>query len=157
MRLAYRLRRDYMQKRMPQTSISLLYALREAADACDERMTPICAMAGLTLAQFNLLYLVVEEKRTRLGELAENSRCVKSNVTYLVRSMEADGLLEVSADPDDRRVRHVRATPKGTKALRAALRSAAQLEKALRTGLGEKAIDDAAERLMAIAHRLDSL
>lgn len=138
-------------------SVPLLYAIREAADALDERVTPLCEAAGLTLAQFNLLFLVVEEGRTRLGELAENSRCVKSNVTYLVKAMEADGLLEIHADPADRRVRHVRATAKGNKAFRAALRASAQLEGELRAALGEKASRDMSERLLAVARHLDGL
>lgn len=142
---------------MAPSSVSLLYALREAADAYDERMTTICTTAGLTLAQFNLLYLVVEEGPMRLGKVAENRRCVKSNISYLVRTMEKDGLLEISADTDDRRVRHVHATQKGNKAFRMALRAAAQLEKDVRAVLGEKVTDDMTERLMGMAHAVDGL
>lgn len=146
-----------MQEAMVKTSVPLFYAIREAADAVDERMTPICAAAGLTLAQFNLLFLIVEEGRTRLGELAENSRCVKSNVTYLVKTMETDGLLDIIADPADRRVRHVRATAKGSKAFRSVLRAAAQVEKDVRAALGEKVTREVAERLMGMAHTIDAL
>jgi DNA-binding MarR family transcriptional regulator len=142
---------------MAPISVPLLYALREAADAMDDRMAPICTAAGLTLAQFNLLFLVMEEGRTRLGELAENSRCVKSNVSYLAKTMENDGLLEIIADPDDRRVRHVRATSKGNKALRAALRAASQLEHDVKASFGEKATKDMADRLMGVARLFDRI
>ncbi|HET9954353.1 MAG TPA: MarR family transcriptional regulator [Polyangiaceae bacterium] len=137
------------------TNVSLLYALREAADAYDDRMTPVCEAAGLTLAQFNLLYLVVEEGPMSLGELAKNRRCVKSNVSYLVRSMEKDDLLALVADTGDRRVRHVRASPKGLKAFRTALRGAVQLQKEVSASLGEKATASLAERLMSVAHLFD--
>lgn len=140
---------------MAPPAVSLLYALREAADAYDERMTAVCTAAGLTLAQFNLLFYVVEEGPMRLGELAKNCRCVKSNVSYLVRAMEKDALLEIAADDDDRRVRHVRATPAGQKAFRLALRAAAQLEKDVRAAFGEKVTDDLIRRLMGAAHVFD--
>jgi DNA-binding MarR family transcriptional regulator len=142
---------------MAPPSVSLLYALREAADAYDERMTASCATAGLTLSQFALLYLVVEEGPMRLGKVAENRRCVKSNISYLVRTMEKEGLLEILADTDDRRVRHVHASPKGNKAFRMALRAADQLEKDVRAALGEKVTNDVIQRMMGIAKAIDAL
>lgn len=142
---------------MAPPSVSLLYALREAADAYDERMTRSCAAAGLTLSQFALLYLVVEEGAMRLGKVAENRRCVKSNISYLVRTMEKDGLLEIKTDADDRRVRHVHASQKGNKAFRMALRAADQLEKDVRSALGEKVTDNVIQRLLGVAHVIDAL
>jgi len=40
-----------------------------------------------------------------LGQLAERLACVKSNVTQLVDRLEADGLVNRTADPNDRRSR----------------------------------------------------
>ncbi len=140
---------------MAHRSVTLLYSLREAADAYDERMIRICGAVGLSHAQFNLLFLVVEEGPTRLSELAKNRRCVRSNVSYLVKHMEKDGLLNFVADASDRRVRYVHASHKGQKAFRRVMRSAAQLEMGVRAAIGVKSTDDLAERLMRLARAFD--
>jgi DNA-binding MarR family transcriptional regulator len=140
---------------MAHKSVTLLYSLREAADAYDERMIRICGAAGLSHAQFNLLFLVVVEGPTRLSELAKNRRCVRSNVSYLVKHMEKGGLLKLVADRKDRRVRYVHASQKGQKAFRRVLSDAAQLELDVRAAIGAKSTDDLAERLMRVAQALD--
>lgn len=135
--------------------VSVLYALHEAVDAFDEQITPLCAAVDLTVAQFSLLYLVVEEGPMRLGELAHHRRCVKSNVSYLVRAMEKNDLLELRADPDDRRVRHVHASAKGLAAFRKVRRGEARIERKLRQALGDEVADELIDRCMAVAGILD--
>lgn len=134
----------------------LLYAIQEAADAYEEKMVPLCERAGLTFAQFNLLYLVLEGSPKRLGDLAKNARCVKSNVTYLVQAMERAGLLVLEPDPGDRRARVVTATNRGKAACRSVLRSAAKLQQEVAARLGNKAAEQLATDLMAVAAVFDA-
>ena len=135
----------------------LLYAIQEAADAYEEKIVPLCERAGLTFAQFNLLYLVLEGSPKRLGALAKYGRCVKSNVTYLVQSMERAGLLVLEPDPDDRRARVVTATPQGKAAFRRVLRGGARLQQEATAKLGQKAAERLAAELMAVARVFDGL
>ncbi len=136
--------------------VPVLYAVREIADALDERLTPLVADAGLTLPQFNVLYLVVEEGPMRLGQLAQHRRCVKSNVSHLVRTMEAQGLLSLIEDPDDRRARVVQASDEGLACYRTVRRQAAYLERQLRQALGDDGRDELVRLCLAAAHALDN-
>ncbi len=117
-------------------SDSIIYALQEAADALEERMGPIVADAGLTLPQFNLLYHVIESGPARVSDLARYRRCVKSNVSNLVRTMEARNLVEILAAPGDGRARLVAATAAGRKRFLKARRAAARMDKKLHRALG---------------------
>jgi DNA-binding MarR family transcriptional regulator len=80
---------------------------------------------GLTAAQFDILMLLAYQgeggvlDQTRLGRMLVVNR---SNVTGLVDRMEAARLVERLPDPSDRRVRRVRVTAAGRRALGAAER-----------------------------------
>lgn len=59
---------------------------------------------GLSGAKLKVLTLLVQSGRPMaLRELADGSRCVRSNVTQLVDRLEADGLVKRTTDPEDRR------------------------------------------------------
>ncbi|ACY13994.1 MarR family winged helix-turn-helix transcriptional regulator [Haliangium ochraceum] len=118
-------------------SVELLHAISELSDALGEKMSDVVAAGKLTASQFNLLYDLEHEGPMRLGELARFRRCVKSNVSNLVRGMERDGLVELKASPEDRRARVVSPSALGRRRLRAALRVGNQLERGLRDSLGE--------------------
>ena len=138
------------------SSIALLYALQEAADALEERMAPIVSDADLTLPQFNLLYYVVEEGPMRLGQLARYRRCVKSNVSNLVRAMVAQKLVQVRSAPDDGRARIVHASAEGRARFLKARRAAARLNRKLLQALGERDSASATRLSLAAARALDS-
>ncbi len=121
------------------SSISVLYAVQELMDAVDERLPEVLAAADLSKAQFNLMVHVVEDGPLRLSDLARYRRCVRSNVTYLARTMETEGLLSLTEDPEDRRARIVRATKKGLARYRLALEGATRIEKKLHRILGSDA------------------
>ncbi len=120
-------------------STSVIYAVQELVDAVDDRLSPGLAEAGLSKAQFNVFYHVVEDGPLRLSDLARYRRCVRSNVTYLVRKMETEGLLSLTEDPHDRRVRIVHATQEGLARYRVARDAAAEIERKLRRTLGSDA------------------
>lgn len=59
---------------------------------------------GLSGSKLKVLTLLAQAGRPMaLRELADGSRCVRSNVTQLVDRLEADGLVKRTSDPDDRR------------------------------------------------------
>lgn len=118
-------------------------------------MAPIVSDAALTLPQFSLLYYVVEEGPMRLGELARYRRCVKSNVSNLVRTMVEQGLVEVRPAPDDRRARLVHPSAEGRSRFLKARRAAARLNRQLRQALGERNAASATRLALAAARALD--
>jgi DNA-binding MarR family transcriptional regulator len=68
---------------------------------------------GLTRARLSVLALLVLGGPRRLGELAAAERVRPPTMTRLVHAMEADGWVERSPDPADRRSIIIRATPAG--------------------------------------------
>jgi DNA-binding MarR family transcriptional regulator len=69
---------------------------------------------GMSGSKLKVLTLLVDAGRPMaLRELAEGSRCVRSNVTQLVDRLEADGLVKRVPDPDDRRSILATLTPEG--------------------------------------------
>jgi DNA-binding MarR family transcriptional regulator len=94
-------------------SLPFLYAAEELADALTERLAPALAAAELTAAHFSVLYMLIEDGPMRLSDLARHQRCVKSNVSYLTRAMQREGLVELSASDDDGRSRLIAASKLG--------------------------------------------
>ena len=91
-------------------SLPFIYAAEELSDALSERLAPLLTAAGLTATQFSVLYMLIEDGPMRLSALAEHQRCVKSNVSYITRQMQREGLVEVSSSEDDQRARVIAAT-----------------------------------------------
>jgi DNA-binding MarR family transcriptional regulator len=79
------------------------------------------AAAGVAISQpgFDLLGRVDDEGALTLGALGRLTHMDPSAVGRQVRQLEEQGLLVRSADPEDRRVTRVRATPRGHAARRA--------------------------------------
>src|SRR5688572_11303420 len=94
-------------------SLPFMYAAEELADALSERLEPVLAAAELTATQFNVLYTLIEDGPMRLSALAEHQRCVKSNVSYITRQMQREGLVELSSSEDDLRARVISASKLG--------------------------------------------
>ncbi|WP_428263854.1 MarR family winged helix-turn-helix transcriptional regulator [Haliangium sp.] len=138
-------------------AVELFYAISELSDALSEKMKAVADQSELTTAQFNLLYIIEEEGPMRLSELARNRRCVKSNVSNLVRGMESTGLVRLTPEPHDRRVRIVHPTTLGRRRFRAALRDSSRLERALRESLGEASAAELTKLSLAAAAFLDEL
>ena len=70
------------------------------------------------LAALGVLGRVIRRGPLRMSELAAVGRMHPAALTRQVQLLEAEGMIERSADPDDRRVSVVRATPKGRAAYR---------------------------------------
>lgn len=138
-------------------ALPFVYAVEELADALTERIAPILANTGLTAAQFKVLYAVIEEGPMRLSALAEHQRCVKSNISYLTRAMQTDGLVELSMSEEDQRARVIRATDVGRQRYGVAKKAAQKLEKALRRALDGEVTERLTSACLEAAAALDAL
>ena len=73
----------------------------------------VWAELDLTPAQARLLERLDPDRPVPMTELANALCCDASNVTGLVDKLEARGLIERTAHPDDRRVKMIAVTPAG--------------------------------------------
>ncbi|MCU1384100.1 MAG: yusO 1 [Acidobacteria bacterium] len=83
-----------------------LFAVLHASSVLESRVEQRLSDVGLSLAKLAALHRLTEAGESLpLGQLAERLSCVKSNVTQLVDRLEADGLVQRTGDPNDRRSR----------------------------------------------------
>lgn len=78
------------------------------------------ARDGLTLAEFAILEALLHKGRLRAGELQQKVLVTSGGTTYLVDRLVTRGLVRRVDCPDDRRIRYVELTPKGTALVQAA-------------------------------------
>jgi DNA-binding MarR family transcriptional regulator len=91
---------------MAETGRTGLFAVLHASSVLEGRVETRLAEVGLSLAKLAALRRLTEAGESLpLGQLAERLACVKSNVTQLVDRLEADGLVNRTSDPNDRRSR----------------------------------------------------
>lgn len=109
------------------------------------------AAAGLSMAKVSVLDILVRaDDPMPLSDLAEHSRCVRSNITQLVDRLEKDGLVRRIFDASDRRVRRAELTPAGRQAHAAGMRILETQERELTDALSaadRAALARAMERL----------
>lgn len=98
------------------TKNDLLESLAVLAGAQWRDFAAAAAHQGLTSMQAKLLGQLVRPLPMR--ELAALLGCDASNVTGIVDRLEAQGLARREADPRDRRVKRVIATPEGKETIR---------------------------------------
>jgi DNA-binding MarR family transcriptional regulator len=105
-----------MNKQAQATDLGgLLHAAAAAQDEVETKLGEI----GLSLAKLAALKVLSDAGESLpLTQLADRLSCVKSNITQLVDRLEADGLVERQADPNDRRTRLATLTATGRKACR---------------------------------------
>lgn len=68
---------------------------------------------GLTVPQFGALECLGHLGPMTIGELCRKQLVSGGNMTVVIDNLEKDGLVERTRTKDDRRVVHVRLTPKG--------------------------------------------
>ena len=67
----------------------------------------------LSLAQHEILVTIRRHSGLTQRELSDRLLVVKSNATALLKKLEARGLVQRSADPEDSRIKRLRLTPAG--------------------------------------------
>jgi DNA-binding MarR family transcriptional regulator len=91
-----------------------MFSLLRAAEAVEGRLEDALGGVGLSMPKFSVLtQLAAAREPMALCDLASRLSCVRSNVTQLMDRLEADGLVERVADPNDRRSVRAALTPVG--------------------------------------------
>jgi DNA-binding MarR family transcriptional regulator len=124
------------------TGCALTLLLLDAARAVEGRAERALAEVGLSLAKLGALrHLTLAAEPLTLTQLAERHCCGKSNVTQLIDRLEADGFVERTVDPDDRRNVRAALTREGRAAYERASELLAEHEHELdeRLGTGPRA------------------
>ena len=84
--------------------------ISQLANAEFNRLIP----KGMTVAQFTVLNHLLRKRTTEtVGELASAIQVAQPTMSSTVRKLEDKGLVQLLADPDDRRIRRVQVTPAG--------------------------------------------
>jgi DNA-binding MarR family transcriptional regulator len=92
----------------------LVFSLMHAAHTVEARLEAALEAVGLSIAKHGVLQLLADAgEPLTLSELAEQSSCVRSNITQLVDRLEAEGLVQRVDDHDDRRIIRARLTRAG--------------------------------------------
>ena len=99
--------------------------------------------SGLSLAQFGLMAQIAAARDDTLSDLAQRTRLDQSTLSRTLRTLEADGLVEIAIAEADQRKRMVWLTEKGARRLEAALATWRTAQDAL----GERLSVDLARRL----------
>jgi DNA-binding MarR family transcriptional regulator len=94
--------------------------VQRAARALARRFDEVFGPLDLTNGQFSLLMSVNRSEPPTIGQLASFLAMDRTTLTALVKPLERKGLLEVLADPGDRRKRRLRLTADGHSLLKRA-------------------------------------
>ena len=117
---------------------ALTLLLLDAARAVEARVEHALADEGLSLAKLGALrHLALAEAPLTLTQLAERHCCGRSNVTSLIDRLEADGYVERTVDPVDRRNVRAALTQAGRAAYERANVILAEHERAIDERLGQ--------------------
>lgn len=92
-------------------------AARALARRFDEALRPV----GLTNGQFSLLMSLNRPRAPAMGPVASLLAMDRTTLTAALKPLERRGLVEISADPADRRGRLLKLTPAGQEVLAAAV------------------------------------
>lgn len=90
---------------------------RALARRFDEVLRPL----GLTNGQFSLLMSLNRPQPANMGQVASVLAMDRTTLTACLKPLERRGLVNVSADPGDKRTRRLTLTPEGRKLLVKAL------------------------------------
>jgi DNA-binding MarR family transcriptional regulator len=103
------------------------------------------------------VFSTIEERGSRLTELAERSGLTKQSVGEAVADLERLGYVERVPDPYDRRAKTIKLTPHGAEALAAAREIFADVERRLAEEIGEERFAEfreTVERLYALTREV---
>ena len=98
-----------------QPAFAAAETLHRAAIHLLRRVRQEDAATGLTPPRASALSVLVFGGTMTLGELARAEQVRPPTITRLVQDMEREGLVTIEADPGDRRIKRVAATPHGRK------------------------------------------
>jgi len=95
-------------------SRSTIQDVEAAGHWVDAELDTALRLHGLSIAKLSVLrHLAQAKEPLAMGQLAEILACVRSNITQLVDRLEAEGMVQRSPDPHDRRSLWVTITKAG--------------------------------------------
>jgi DNA-binding MarR family transcriptional regulator len=97
------------------------------------------------------VFMTVDPAGSTVTELAERSRMTKQAMGELVRHLAGHGYLEVTEDPDDRRVRRVRLTDRGWQVVDAGIAVIDDFDRWLEESIGGSRVTQLRRTLTRIA------
>src|SRR3989475_6030751 len=109
-------------------------------------MTIACGRAGLRVTQFSILAAVARQGEASLKQLEDELAIDQTTLTRSLTLLERDGVLERASHPDGR-IKAMRLTSKGRRALAVARPLWAQAQGKVLRELGTKAWADAQRQL----------
>lgn len=92
-------------------------ALRKATRRVSQLYDAVLAPTGLRSTQRSILLNIARLESPTMGELAASLVLDRSALGHNLKPLERDGLIALVVDPDDRRNRLARLTPKGKQKL----------------------------------------
>jgi len=125
--------------------------LRMVTRAVTQLYDDVLRPSGLRVTQFSILATIARMREANLRELEDALAIDQTTLTRSVAILERDGVIERASDPD-RRIKAMRLTAKGRRALEVARPLWAQAQDKVLRKWGTKAWADARRRL---THLLD--
>src|SRR6266403_2569847 len=125
--------------------------LRMASRAVTQLYDDVLRPSGLRVTQFSILAMIARLGEANLKQLEDELAIDQTTLTRSLVLLERDGVLERASHPD-RRVKAMRLTSKGRRALEAARPLWAQAQGKVLRELGTKAWADAQRRLTRLHH-----
>lgn len=133
---------------------SVGFTLSSLGYAVSRRFHQTLAPLGLEPREFALLRAVAPAEGASQQALAERLQIPPSRMVAFVDALEARGLLERRANPDDRRARALYLTDEGRELLTAAFTLASELEAKLCAGLSASERERLLDALRRVGARL---
>jgi DNA-binding MarR family transcriptional regulator len=97
------------------SAIKVFLALRTATRRVENVVAQWLDKSGMTMTKIDVLHLLAStnDDGATISKLRDFLKMTQPNVTFVVQSLERDGLVRRSTDPNDRRMSVVHITPAG--------------------------------------------
>src|SRR5258705_8113197 len=125
--------------------------LRMASRAVTQLYDDVLRPSGLRVTQFSILAMIARMGEANLRQLENTLAMDQTTLTRSLSLLERDGVIGRVPHPDGR-IKAMRVTPKGRKALKAARPLWAQAQGKVLRELGTQAWADAQQRLAHVLH-----
>ncbi len=98
-----------------QTEINMqtLRALNRCSQSVHKKELSVIKESGLTASQFEVLEVLRDLGDLRISDIIEKILATGGNMTVVIDNLAKDGLVQQSADPQDKRVKLIRISDKG--------------------------------------------
>lgn len=141
---------------LSRTRRTLPMALLHARELVMEDFRPLLRSHGVTEQQWRVLRVLREVESMDASELAASSNLLAPSLTRILKTMEGQGLIEVSKNPKDARRSLIKLSQKGDALLSAVAPDSAKVYEALEAKLGRARIERLLDDLEDVISRLSA-